>query len=163
MCLAECIDVSLCLGFILHVCVCVSLFVYVCVFFFFYLCVPSHTHTLPCACVNTIKASHPAALLNYTPRLLKRLPQNPASVSPKVNTSFSLWHLPEGEDYNGAYEPGTLLYIIALTRKKKERKKVLLCGLVFSQRPRILPIQNTIPGTKWVCCVYGFERCHGIF
>lgn len=130
------------------------------VLLFFFICVFPHTRTLPCACVNTIKASHPASLLNYTPRLLKRLPQNPASVSSKVNTAFSLWHLPEGVDYNGAYEPGTLLYIIALTRRKK---KVLLCRLVFSQRPRILPIQNTIPGTKWVCCVYGFERCHGIF
>lgn len=49
-----------------------------------------------------------------------------------------------------------------LQGEEKTSPAVWAC-FFFPWCPRILPNQNMIPGIKWVCCVYGFERCHGIF
>lgn len=51
------------------------------------------------------------------------------------------------------------LYIIALTRIKN---RPCFVGQCFRCAIELLPIQNMIPGTKWVCCVYGFECCQEI-
>lgn len=79
-----------------------------------------HTHSPLCLCEHH-QSQPPCCSTQLHTQAFKRLPQNPAFISPKVNTAFSLWHLLEREDYNGMYKPGTLLYIIALTRKKTGR------------------------------------------
>lgn len=75
-------------------CVC---FLSVCIFCLtpFCPCVPTRTRTpsKPAACCST----------QLHTQAFKKTPSNPP---PKVNTAFSLWHLPEGEDYKGAYRPG---------------------------------------------------------
>lgn len=96
------------------------------------ICVFLHTHS-PLCLREHHQSQPPCCSTQLHTQAFKRLPQNPASVSPKVNTPFSLWHLLEGEDYNGIHEPGTLLYIIAFTRKKKQKNRPYCVGCFFKQ------------------------------
>ena len=164
MCFLERIDVSHApaVSACVHVYYCLCMSVLASFFFFFFsLCVPSRTPTPLCLCAKTIKASHPAALLNYTPRLLKRHPQIRPPRLPR-STLLIPCGIYQRERITMERIPTRYrLYITALTRRKNQ---VLLCGLVFFDGAlEFLPIRKTIiPGTKWVCCVCGFERCHGI-
>ena len=69
-------------------------------------CVPTRTRAASLVLART--PSKPAACCSTQlhTRAFKKTPSNPVPSSPKVNTAFSLWHLPEGEDYKGAYWPG---------------------------------------------------------
>lgn len=100
MCFSECTDVSRRLGLCVCFCLCVSS---ACLFFL--LCVPSRTHA-PLCLREHHQSEPPRRSTQLHTQAFKKTPSNPASASPKVNTAYSLWHLPEGEDYNGVYEAG---------------------------------------------------------
>lgn len=140
------------------VCVCLCVSLILCLPFFFP-CVFPHALTLPCACANTIKASHPAALLNYTPRLLKRHPQIQPPCLPRSALLIPCGiHQRERITLERTHQVLAVHY--SLNKEKKNRP--CFVGLSFHSAREFLPIQNMIPETKWVCCVYGFERCLGI-
>lgn len=95
------------------------------------LCV-SLTHSRsPCARANTIKASHPAALLNYTPKLLKRHPQIRPPRLPRSTLLIpcGIYH---GRGLHWGVQTRYRLYIIALTRGEKT---VPLCGACLFTAP----------------------------
>ncbi len=120
---------------------CVGVFVCACLGVSLLLCLPflpcvlSRTPALPCACANTIKASHPAALLNYTPRLLKRHPQ---IRPPRLPRSALLIPCAIYQRERITLERTNQVWAVHYSLNKK-KKQGLLCGLVFSQRPRISP------------------------
>lgn len=88
------------------VCVCLCVSLILCLPFFFSLCVPPRTHAPLCLCEHH-QSQPPRRSTQLHTQAFKKTPSNPAPVSPKVSTAYSLWHSPERKDYIGAYAPGT--------------------------------------------------------
>lgn len=115
-------------------------------------------HALSCACANTIKASHPAALLNYTPKLLKRHPQ---IQPPRLPRSTLLIPFGIYQRERITLERTNQVSPVHCSLNKRKKKQSCFVSLSFHSAPEFHSIQNMIPGTKWVCYVYGFECCQG--
>lgn len=94
--------------------------------------------------VRGVRTNHPAAQLNYTPRLLERLSPNPASQGRRRSSFMAEGRLQRGR----------------CTTARRRSNRGPTAGFFTVPQNSLRP--NVIRGPKWVRYMYDSESCQGI-